>query len=415
MDGKEMTEGMLSSYRVLDLTDEKGLMCGKIFGDLGADVIKIEKPGGDPARNIGPFWHDEPDPERSLFWFALNANKRGVTLDIETADGQEIFKKLVTTADFVIESFKPGYLNKLRLGYRALKKLNPGIILISITPFGQTGPYKNFKAPDIVAWAAGSGLFMRTFGDADRPPFRISHHPQTYYHAGTEAVVGALVALYHRQMSGAGQHVDVSIQECMAFNTGWEWDLNKTQRKRGEALIPVRVRHMWPCKDGWVMWRYTGGPMARRHSIPLVKWMEEEGMADDFMRNFDWENFSHYTTTQGIIDHMEEQTIKFFMTHTKAEMMAGAIKHRIMLYPIATTSDILESPQLAARGFWQEVEHPELSTAITYPAKWANTSSAPPKISRRAPLIGEHNEEIYAKELGFSKDKLILLKQANVI
>lgn len=408
-------EGMLSPYRVLDLTDEKGLICGKLFGDLGADVIKIEKPGGDYARNIGPFWHDEPDPEKSLFWFALNANKRSITLDIEKVSGREIFKRLVTTADFVIESYKPGYMSKLKLGYRELEKLNRGIILVSIAPFGQTGPYKNHKAPDIVAWAAGSGPYMRTFGDVDRPPFRISHHSQSYYHAGTEAVVGALVALYYRQTSGVGQHVDVSIQECMAFNTGWEWDLNKIERKRGEGLIPVSVRHMWPCKDGWVMWRYTGGPMAERYSVPLIKWMEDEGMADDFMKNFDWKSFSHYTTSQDIINHMEDQTIKFFMTHTKAEMMVGAIKYRIMLYPIATTKDIIESPQLAARDFWQEVNHSELNTAITYPAKWAITSEAPPKISRRAPLIGEHNEEVYGKELGFSKDKLILLKQAGVI
>jgi benzylsuccinate CoA-transferase BbsE subunit len=408
-------EGMLSPFRVLDLTDEKGLICGKLFGDLGADVIKIEKPGGDSARNIGPFWHDEPGPEKSLYWFAMNANKRGITLDIDTTSGREIFKKLVVTADFVIESFKPGYLNKRELGYRDLEKINPGIILVSITPFGQTGPYKNYKAPDIVAWAAGAGLFMRTFGDVDRPPFRISHHPQTYYHAGTEAVVGALVALYYRQTSGVGQHVDVSIQECMAFNTGWEWDLNKVERKRGETLIPVVVRHMWPCKDGWVMWRYTGGPMAERYSVPLIKWMADEGMADDFMRNFDWKNFSHYATNQDIINRLEEQTIKFFMTHTKAEMMAGAIKYRIMLYPIATTKDIVESPQLAARDFWQEVKHPELDTSITYPAKWANSSELPPGISRRAPLIGEHNQEIYEKELGFSRENIIQLKQAGVI
>lgn len=408
-------EGMLSPYRVLDLTDEKGLMCGKIMGDLGADVIKIEKPGGDLSRNIGPFWHDQPDPDKSLFWFALNANKRGITLNIETAAGREIFNKLVTTADFVIESFKPGYLNRFKLGYRTLEKLNPGIILVSITPFGQTGPYKNFKAPDIVAWAAGSGPYMRTFGDADRPPFRISHHAQTYYHAGTEAVIGALVALYYRHMSGVGQHVDVSIQECMAFNTGWEWDLNKINRKRGETFIPVTVRHMWPCKDGWVMWRHVVGPLAKRQSIPLVKWMEEEGMADDFMKNFDWEHFNYFKTTQDIVNHMEEETIKFFMTHTKAELMAGCIKYRIMLYPIATIKDIVESPQLNARDFWQEVEHPELDAVITYPAKWANTSEAPPKIWRRAPLIGEHNEEIYEKEMGFPRDKLVLLKQAGVI
>lgn len=411
----EKTEGMLGPCRVLDLTDQKGFMCGKIMGDLGADVIKIERPGGDPARNIGPFYHDEVDPEKSLFWFALNTSKRGITLDIETPEGQDIFKRLAKTADFVIESFPPEYMDKLGLGYSSLEKLNPGVIMVSITPFGQTGPYKDYKASDIVLWAMGAGNFMRSFGDADRPPFRISHHPQTYFHAGTEAVVGALTALYYRQATGEGQHVDVSIQECMSFHPTGDWDLNKRSSARGESLIPVRVTHIWPCKDGYVMWRYTGGPYAVRHSIPLVKWIAEEGMADDWLQNFDWQNFSHYNTTQETIDRIEEQTIKFFMTHTKAEMMAGAIKHRIMLYPVSSATDLVESPQLAARGFWTEVEHPELGTTVTYPGKWANASEAPPKISRRAPLLSEHNQEIYEKELGISSEQLLKLKQAEVI
>jgi len=142
---------MLSPYRVLDLTDEKGLLCGKLLGDLGADVIKVERPGGDPARNIGPFYHDETDPEKSLFWFAFNTSKRGIALDIETADGQEVFKRLVQSADSVIESFPPGYMDRLGLGYPALEKVNPGVIMVSITPFGQTGPYKDYKTCDIVA------------------------------------------------------------------------------------------------------------------------------------------------------------------------------------------------------------------------------------------------------------------------
>jgi crotonobetainyl-CoA:carnitine CoA-transferase CaiB-like acyl-CoA transferase len=163
------------------------------------------------------------------------------------------------------------------------------------------------------------------------------------------------------------------------------------------------------------MWRYTGGPMAKRHSIPLVNWMAEEGMADDWFKNFDWENFSHFETTQETIDRMEKQTIDFFMTHTKIELMEGAIKYRIMLYPISAANDLLESPQLAARGFWTEVDHPELGTTITYPGKWANNSETPPVISRRAPLIGEHNQEVYEEELGISEESLQELKQAGVI
>jgi len=411
----ENVDGMLSPYRVLDLADEKGSFCGKLMGDMGADVIKIEKPGGDSARNIGPFYHDEVDPEKSLYWYSMNTSKRGITLDIDKPEGADIFKKLVATADFVVESFPPGHMDKLGLGYSDLEKLNPGIIMVSVTPFGQTGPFKDFKGPDIVMWALGAGPFLRSFDSPDRPPFRISHHPQTYFHAGTEAVVGALVALYHRGNTGEGQHVDVSIQECVNWHPTGDWDLNKRVQKRGATLIPVRVMHIWPCKDGYVMWRYTGGPMAKRHSIPLVKWMADEGMADDWLKNFDWDNFSHYQTTQEIIDRMEEQTINFFMTHTKAELMEGAIKYRIMLYPISSVADLIESPQLAYREFWQEVEHPELGVTIKYPGKWANNSETPPVISRRAPLIGEHNQEIYEKDLGISGEDLQELSRAGII
>jgi len=413
----ENVDGMLSPYRVLDLTDEKGIFCGKLMGDMGADVIKIEIPGGDSARNIGPFYHDEVDPEKSLYWFAVNTSKRGITLDIEKPEGLDLFKRLARTADFVVESFPPGYMERLGLGYSDLEKLNPGIILVSITPFGQTGPYKDFKGSDIVMWAVGAGANMRSFDSPDRPPFRVSHHPQTYFHAGTEAVVGAMVALNYRGTSGEGQHVDVSIQECVNWHPCGDWDLNKRMPKRGQfqAMMPVNVTHIWPCKDGHVMWRYTGGPMAKRHSIPLVTWMAEEGMADDWLKNFDWENFSHFETTQETIDRMEKQTTDFFMTHTKIELMEGAIKYRIMLYPISATNDLLESPQLTARGFWTEVDHPELGTTITYPGKWANNSETPPVISRRAPLIGEHNQEVYEEELGISEESLQELKQAGVI
>lgn len=155
--------------------------------------------------------------------------------------------------------------------------------------------------------------------------------------------------------------------------------------------------------------------MAKRHSIPLVDWMTKEGMADDWLKNFDWDNFSHYTTTQEIIDCMEEQTVRFFMTHTKVELMTGAVEYRIMLYPISSAVDLLESLQLAARGFWTEVEHPELGAKITYPGKWANNSETSPAISRRAPLIGEHNREIYEKELGISEAQIQKLMQAGII
>jgi benzylsuccinate CoA-transferase BbsE subunit len=416
MQGK--AEGMLGPYRALDLTDEKGLLCGKILGDLGADVIKIERPGGDPARSLGPFYHDEPDPEKSLFWCALNTSKRGITLDIETADGQEIFKKLVKTADFVIESFPPGYMDKLGLGYPDLEKINPAVIMVSITPFGQTGPYKDWKTSDIVAWAMGGD--MAPWGEPDRPPIHFSHHSQAYLHAGADGVQGALMALYHRWSTGEGQQVDVSVLDSVAQCTEHltsNWDLRKALRKRGDetlAGINHRSTRLWPCKDGWVSWSHGGNsPLAP--SLPLIQWMDSEGMANDFLREFDWNRPDFARISQEEMDQIEEPTAKFFLAHTKAELLEGAVKYRVMLYPVSTTADMPGNPQLAARGFWQKLEHPELGTSITYPGAFAHASEAPPRISRRAPLIGEHNQEIYEKELGISKEKLLILKQAGVI
>jgi benzylsuccinate CoA-transferase BbsE subunit len=397
-------EGMLSPYRVLDLTDEKGLLCGKILGDLGADVVKIEKPGGDPARTVGPFYRDDPDPEKSLFWFAYNSSKRGITLDIETADGRVIFKRLVESADVVIESFPVGYMENLGMGYQELEKVNPGIIMVSITPFGKTGPYKDFKTSDVVAWALGG--YMYTVGDPDRGPARISHHSQAYLHAGGRAAVGTMLALYHREMTGEGQQVDVTVQESVAaisiFHTPY-WDMLKTNSLwSGEISGNVhRMKQIWPCKDGYVVYSYWGGSEGMRRSRPLIEWMDSEGMADEFLKTFDWSKFSTGKATRETIDRIE--------------LLEGAVKFRSMLYPVSTAKDIVESPQLTARNFWVEVEHPELGATIKYPGGFAHCTETSPGISRRAPLIGEHNREIFGKELGISTQELLVLRQAGII
>jgi len=410
-------EGMLSPYRVLDLTDEKGLLCGKLLGDMGADVIKVEPPRGSPARNMGPFYHDEPDWRKSLVWFAQNTSKRGITLDIETVDGQELFRQLVRTSDFVVESFAPGYMDRLGLGYADLENVNPGVIMISITPFGQTGPHRDFKGPEIVSWAMCG--FMSGRGDADRPPVMVTHHPQTYLHAGVEGAVGAMLALYDRWTTGEGQHVDVSIQESGGRGTapvGWALTRVRMPRGIGQAgTAGLRTTYTWPCKDGYILFFYATGAQGVRVSRPLVEWMEEEGMSDEFLSGIDWATFDLRQATQDTVDRMTETTRRFFMSHTKAELFEGAVKRRILLYPVNTAADILDSPQLAARDFWREIEHPELGVTITYPGPFANASGTPLRLSRRAPLIGEHNAEIYCGELGLSREELVILKQAGVI
>ena len=424
MEEKNREEGMLSPYRVLDLTDEKGLSCGKLLGDLGADVIKIERPGGDSARNLGPFYHDEVDPEKSLFWFAYNANKRGITLDIEKSEGQELFKRLVKGADFVIESFPPGYMDRLGLGYSALEKLNPGVIMVSITPFGQTGPYKDYAASDIILWAMSGRMYSQ--GDDDRPPVRMSHQAQTYLQGGLEAAAGAMLAFHHRQMTGEGQHVDQSIQAAFAQPGNQGWDLREIIAPRGMMTrTRLRITRVWPCKDGKVSWMYRGGGgrgqqlpglgVVDRFMKPFFRWMDSVGLGDDYIKEFDWENFDMTTATQETIDRLEEPFARFFASQTKEELLEGAVKNRIIFYPTFNTADILRSPQLAARDFWEEVEHPELGTTITYPGAFVKASETPLTISRRAPLIGEHNQEVYEQELGIPMEELLKLKKAKVI
>jgi crotonobetainyl-CoA:carnitine CoA-transferase CaiB-like acyl-CoA transferase len=409
---------MLTPYRVLDLTDETGLLCGKILGDLGADVIKIERPGGDPSRRFGPFYRDQPHPERSLFWFAMNTSKRGVTLNLETEDGREIFRRLVKTADFVIESFAPGYLEGIGLAYADLAMVNPAVVLVSITPFGQSGPYRDWKTSDIVAWAIGGE--MAPYGDADRPPLHFSHHSQAYLHAGSDGAQGALTALYQRWITGTGQHVDVSIQEsvvqCLEHITS-NWDLRQAIPDRSEAIRSAAnhlTTQVWPCKDGWVSYSH-GGHSAIAASLPLIRWMKDEGYGSDFIDAFDWGRPDFARISQEDMDRIEEPTARFFLTHTKDELLEGAVRNSVLLYPVSTVADIMANRQLTAREFWEEVNHPELGGTITYPGAFARSSEAPPRISRRAPLIGEHNREIYADELGISTEQLAALAAAGVI
>ena len=201
----------LDGVKVLDLTDIKGQFCGKLMASLGAEVIKIEKPGGDAERMLPPFADNVPGPENSLWYASWNTNKKSITLDIESTQGKEIFKKLVEDADFVIESFTPGYMESLGLGYDELEKINKSVIMTSITPFGQYGPYSKYKASDLTINAMSCLLFL--IGERDGSPVRIAV-PQAYTLAGAEGFGGSMIAYYYRTQTGEGQHVDV----CMRIN-----------------------------------------------------------------------------------------------------------------------------------------------------------------------------------------------------
>lgn len=412
-------ETMLPPYRVLDLTDEKGFLCSRILGDLGADVIKVEKPGGDASRNIGPFYHNDKNPEKSLYWWAYNCNKRGITLNLETEEGKEILKKLVLESHVIIESYPPGYMDEIGLGYARLSEVNPRIIMTSITPFGQTGPYKDFESSDLTIWAMGGLMFY--CGDQDRAPVTISF-PQACLHAGGAAAQGTMIALYHQQLSGEGQHVDVSVLQSLVSNLMHIrsfWELNQAELHRaGQFRVDIwgtgaLARMVWPCKDGYVMFSIMGGPTGASSNRALVKWMEDEGMAlEDIKR--DWEALDMHTATQKEFDQMQRPIAEFFRQHTQAELYEGALKRGMMFCPVNTIREIAGDPQLKERGFWQQVEHPELAAGIEYPGSFIR-SAAGPDIRRRAPLIGEHNMDIYSRELGFSQAEIAGLKQAGVI
>jgi crotonobetainyl-CoA:carnitine CoA-transferase CaiB-like acyl-CoA transferase len=410
---------MLSHCRALDLTDDKGFLCGMVLANLGADVIKMERPGGDPSRKIGGFWHDTPDPEKSLYWFAYNSNKRGITLNIASAEGRDIFKKLVKTADFVIESFPPGYMDRLGLGYAGLSEINKGIIMASITPFGTEEPYRDYKDSDIVVMGMSGTLYQT--GESDGPPVYISL-PQACLHAGADAAVGVMIAYHHREMTGEGQHVDVSLQQSAAWfqaNAVPTWELNRRILKRAGAFRAgmskdVGQRQVWPCQDGFVFFNVIGGRTGAKSLSALVAWMDAEGGSTDFLNNMDWDNFDMFTVTKEEMDKISGPVGEFFRRHTSKELLAGAVPRGVSIGPLSSMEDLLTDPCLRERNFWKDIEHPELGTTITYPREFVKSSEVDCSTRFRAPRIGEHNKEVY-KEIGLSEQELIKLAKAGVI
>ena len=412
---KEKRDLPLGPYRVLDLSNEKGYFCGKILADLGADVIKIEPPGGDSGRNIGPFHHDLPDKEKSLCFLAYNTNKKSITLNIETRDGQGIFKRLAKTSDFVIESFGPGAMDKIGLGYAVLKGINPRVIMVSITPFGQDGPRKDWKASDIVAIAMG-GLSHIT-GSPDRPPARVSVD-QAHVIAGAQGAMGAMIAHYYREATGKGQCVDISTQQSVvlsALTVPQAWDLQKFIWPREGAYMSrarKRVRHLWSCQDGYIAWRVFGGGLGVK-TRALVDWMKSKGQAGE-LAEVNWQQMDLLTVSPEKFYRWQELFARFFKTHTKAELCKEALAKGIVLIAASTPKDLLEDPQLNARDYWEQIDYPELGKSILYPGALYKSSEITWEF-HRAPLIGEHNGKIYEEELGFAKETLSALKQRGII
>lgn len=409
---------MLSGFRALDLTDEKGFFCGSILVRLGVDVIKIEKPGGDAARNKGPFWHDIPDPERSLYWFAYNVGMKGITLNIESREGQDILRKLVKSADFMIESFPVGHLDGLNLGYGELKTINPRIILTSITPFGQTGPYRNYKASDIVAMATG-GMMIIT-GEPGGLPVRLNPD-HTYCVTGTAAAAATLLAHYYREnISGEGQHVDVAMHDCIVRENHiypYWWELKKFRPTRLAAkgfLGSTLIRHIWLCQDGYVCWVLFGGHTGAGENKAFARWLSDEGIPG-IMQQIDFNSFDFASLTQEQYDRMEKQIASLLSRHTKKWLEDEAIRRGIRLSAVNDIKEVVEHEQLKFRNFWMDIAHPELSASIMYPGHLFLSNEASSNVERRPALVGEHNEEIYADQLGFSRERIATLQQQKII
>jgi crotonobetainyl-CoA:carnitine CoA-transferase CaiB-like acyl-CoA transferase len=392
---------MLSPYRVLDLTDEGALICGQILGDLGADVIVIEPPGGAHTRSKGPFYGGEKHPDKCLSWWAVNRNKRAITLDLESSADRQRFTEFAASADFLIESRPPGYLDALGIGYEALSRINPALVMVSITPFGQRGPKARWAATDLTCLAASGTLLLN--GDPDRAPVAVAV-PQAYLHAGAEAAVGALIAHAGRERDGIGQHVDVSIQAAammaaQATVLSAAWGANPPKRVGGGWNLggtPLRFVHA--AADGFVsvtvLFGSAIGPFTRR----LMEVMCEEGIIDEATRDKDWINYTTLLVTgqepASELTRCVDAIGQFTKRHTCAELFEMAMLRGLLIVPVQSTADVMNSEQLAARRFFTGIEHPELGGTVTYPGPFARLQRTPITYRRRPPLLGEHNEEV---------------------
>src|SRR3989475_6430938 len=395
--------GNLDGTRVLDLTREPGFFAGKLLGDLGADVVKVEPPGGDPARRRPPFWGGIADPERSLLWLAMNTSKRGVTLDLARPRGRALFLELAARADAVLETEPTP-----DLGWPELRAQNPRLVHVALTPFGETGPRAGWRGSDLTVTAMSGNLYST--GDPDRAPVRCSL-PVSYYHGGIEAAVGVVFALLARERTGEGQHVDVALQEAMVMpniGTAAMFKLTGNRGARAGAFMRQErsvAREIWPCRDGFVSFALRGGPARIPRLVAMVKYMDESEMAPPVLKERDWKSYNHNLLTQAEVDEMKAAFVAFFASKTKAELYRAALERKLMLAPVNDPPAILASAQLAAREFFVDVDYPHLGGRLRHPGVVARLEPAGVGLRRRAPRIGEHNAEVFG-ELGLGTAEL---------
>ena len=380
--------------------------CGKMLADLGADVIKVEKPDtGDSARRSGPFLDNIPGLERSGFFQYLNNNKRGVTLNLNTATGRELFKKLIADADILVEDSKPGTMEELRLSYEILSKINPRLVMVSVTPFGQTGPYSRYKGCDLITVEmSGIGYITpRWIGTANQEPLRVT---QVYsYITGITAAIASMTALYVQRKIGKGQHVDISQLEALiiALNYDavyWPYQHKNITRASRPEYAPI---HFIKCKDGWVQVSIVTDEQWSNF-VELLgnpSWAKEPLFQERFSRGEHWESLEPL---------INDCTINY----TKDELFHMAKKQRVPLAPAYTVSEVMALDQLNTRDFFTEIEHPETGRTL-HPGAPYKMQETPWQVSRPAPRLGEHNYEVFCGQLGYTKDEFVKLYESRII
>jgi crotonobetainyl-CoA:carnitine CoA-transferase CaiB-like acyl-CoA transferase len=401
--GENVDHGsLLPGFRVLDLTSSMGAFCGKLLRDLGMDVIKVEPPDGDPLRAEPPFAHGHFHREGSLRFAYLNAGKRSITLDITKESGRTLLLELVARSDVVLESFEPGYLDAHQLGYDVLLERQRKLILAAISGFGQDGPYARFKTPDIVGTAMGGLLYIS--GDPNLTPCN-PPETQSYYYTSLFAGYGVMLALWQRETRGIGAYIDASIQasialhEHVAFNYSAEGRVMKRAGSQHQHNAPA---NLFKCKNG-----YIALFVSQNHWPLLLKvWEDHEPELDDPK----WLNSN---TRRAHADYINGQVTSFTSRFVKEDLAELMQKHGIPGLPVNSPSDFMRDPHIQARGFFGKVTHPVIGSF--------KQASAPFMIDGKrgapspAPLLGQHNEEVFCGELGLDRSELELLAADRVI
>ena len=399
---------VLSDLKILDITHYvAGPYCTKLLADYGAEVIKIEKPGkGDGARRRGPFHKDEPHAEKSGLFLHLNTNKKGITLNLKSTTGVKLFKELVKDADILVENFEPRVMPSLGLEYEALEAINPGLVMTSISNFGQTGPYRDYRATELVSF--GMGLHMIHEGEPDREPIQFPGY-KTQYLAGTYAAAATMGAYFGSKSTGKGQHVDISIVECQLSPPEGAATLmlyafcgteSVRTGHRAEGLYPHGI---YPCKDGHIFIYGTILNFWPR----IAAWMGMPELGED-------PRFTNLQTRREHHGEFDAIFMPWLLEQTKEEIFHSAQAHRIPVTPVNTIDNVLKDPQFNARDLFVEVEHP-VAGRLTQPGLPFNLPEAPSQPQQPAPLLGQHNREVYCERLGYTKEDLVRLREGGVI